>query len=123
MTRMNSKTPDKHRLPAKWFRASHAHFLSWLLICWAQWAVMYVSAGEAGTNPLPRFNVRTYIIEDNRPALTNSLSPIFEKYTGTNIGLDKIVMAASDLQEEYRKQGCPGVSVAISEKEITNGIV
>jgi hemolysin activation/secretion protein len=137
MTRMNSKTPDKHCLPAKWFQFSHAHFLSWLLICLAQWVAMNLSAGESGaaqnslasttapvaTNAAPLFNVRVYAIEDELRIFTNSLSPIFEKYTGMNISLDKIVMAASDLQEEYRKHGFPGVSVAISEKQITNGIV
>jgi len=137
MTRMNSKTPDKRRLPAKWFRPSHAHFLSWLLICWAQWVAVNLSAGEpsttqnslvsatapVATNAAPVFNIRDYAIKDELRVFTNSLFPIFAKYTGTNISLDKIVMAASDLQEEYRRHGYPGVSVAISEEQIINGIV
>src|SRR5271170_8047824 len=114
MIRMNSKTPEKHCLSAKGFRRSHVHFLSWLIICWAQSMAMNLLAGESGTaatgtSDALRFNVRAYVVEGKLLDSTNSLSPIFEKYTGTNISLDTIVMVASDLQEEYRKRGYPAV--------------
>jgi hemolysin activation/secretion protein len=54
---------------------------------------------------------------------TNTLTPLLSKYTGTNVSLEEIVQAASDLQLEYRNQGYPEVSVAIAQQQITNGIV
>ena len=54
---------------------------------------------------------------------TNILTGIFSKYTGTNVSLDEIVKAASDLQLEYRNQGYPTMSIAIAQQQITNGTV
>jgi hemolysin activation/secretion protein len=85
-----------------------------------------VNAGAArgGTNTAHFFfDVRGYVIEDRAPLLTNPPAPTFLKYTGTNTSLNEIVQAATDLQEEYRQRGKPSVSIVISEKRITNGLV
>jgi hemolysin activation/secretion protein len=54
---------------------------------------------------------------------TNILSPLFSKYTGTNVSLQQIVHAASDLQSAYRDQGYPAMSVAFVPEDIRDGIV
>ena len=52
----------------------------------------------------------------------HSGSPAFP-YTGTNVGLERIVQAASDLLSEYQKQGYPSANISIAQELITNGIV
>ena len=71
----------------------------------------------------PRFNVQAYAVKSNTSLSTNILADIFSKYTGTNVSLDEIVKAASDLQLEYRKQGYPTMSITIAQQQITNGTV
>ena len=72
---------------------------------------------------IPHFNVRAYVVEGSPLLSTNTLAPIFSKYTGTNISLDEIVKAASALQLEYHSQGYLAVSVAFVPEQITGGIV
>ncbi len=75
------------------------------------------------TNAVPHFNVRAYVVEGSALLSSNTLTPLFSKYTGTNVSLEEIVRAASDLQSEYRNQGYPAVSVAFVPERITDGIV
>jgi len=77
----------------------------------------------AESNAAPYFNVRAYAVKSNTLLATNILTRIFSKYTGTNVGLDEIVKAASDLQLEYRNQGYPTMSIAIAQQQIINGTV
>jgi hemolysin activation/secretion protein/AraC-like DNA-binding protein len=74
-------------------------------------------------NAPPHFNVRAYAVKSNTLLATNILTRIFSRYTGTNVSLDEIVKAASDLQLEYRNQGYPTMSIAIAQQQITNGTV
>ena len=57
------------------------------------------------SNAAPHFNVRAYAVKSNTLLSTNILTRIFSKHTGTNVSLDEIMKAASDLQLEYRDQG------------------
>jgi hemolysin activation/secretion protein len=75
------------------------------------------------SNATPRFNVRAYVVAGNSLLSTNTLIPMFSKYTGTNVSLAEIVKAASDLQLEYHNQGYPAMSVAFVPEQITGGIV
>jgi hemolysin activation/secretion protein/AraC-like DNA-binding protein len=77
----------------------------------------------AESNAAPHFNVRAYAVKSNTLLSTNILTDIFSKYTGTNVSLDEIVKAASDLQLEYRNQGYPTMCIAIAQQQITNGTV
>ena len=77
----------------------------------------------AESNAAPHFNVRAYAVKSNTLLATNILTRIFSRYTGTNVSLDEIVKAASDLQLEYRNQGYPTMSIAIAQQQITNGTV
>jgi hemolysin activation/secretion protein len=76
---------------------------------------------EAGHGP--RFDVQAYVVEGVSLPSTNNLSAMFSRYTGTNVGLEEMVQAASDLQSECLNQGLPAMSVAIAPKQIVNGIV
>jgi len=80
-------------------------------------------AATAESNIGPHFNVRAYAVKSNTLLPTNSLAGIFSRYTGPNVSLDEIVKAATELQLEYRNQGCPNMCVAIAEQQITNGTV
>jgi hemolysin activation/secretion protein len=75
------------------------------------------------SNAAPHFDVRAYAVKSNTMLSTNTLTRIFSKHTGTNVSLDEIVKAASDLQLEYRNQGYPTMSIAIAQQQITNGTV
>jgi hemolysin activation/secretion protein/AraC-like DNA-binding protein len=77
----------------------------------------------AKDNAAPHFNVRAYAVKSNTLLATNILTRIFSRYTGTNVSLDEIVKAASDLQLEYCNQGYPTMSIAIAQQQITNGTV
>ena len=83
----------------------------------------YSPASFQTTNAVPHFNVRAYVVEGSTLLSTNALTPLFSKYTGTNIGLEEIVKAASDLQTEYRNERYPAMSVAFVPEQISDGIV
>jgi len=75
------------------------------------------------TNAAPHFNVQSYVIEGKLPLSPDITTPLFSKYTGTNISLDQLAQAASDLQSAYDQQGYSTVSIVISPQRISNGIV
>jgi hemolysin activation/secretion protein len=77
----------------------------------------------SSTNTGPKFVVTKYEIHGDTILSTDTLTSIFTKYTGTNITVNDIVKAASELQLEYRDRGFPTVSVALPPQQITNGIV
>ena len=74
-------------------------------------------------NPVPHFEVAAYDVKGAPLLSTNVMVPLLARYTGTNVSLEKLVHAASDLQIEYRRQGYPMVSIAIAQEQITNGLV
>ena len=138
----NSKTPDRGSPPAMTLLRSHVLCLLLLLSCLGLGVVSRLSAAESVTSPnspvsfpatnatatpessaASHFNVQTYAVKGNTLLATNISTRIFSKYTGTNVSLDEIVKAASDLQSEYRNQGHPTMSVAIAQQQITNGTV
>jgi hemolysin activation/secretion protein len=117
-------------------------FLLLFLCCWTEGVTLRLAAAESAasqnapvfapvtngtaaveSNAAPGFNVVAYTVEGNPLLSTNVLMPMFSKHTGTNVGLEEIVKAASDLQLEYRNQGYPAMSVAFAREQITNGIV
>jgi hemolysin activation/secretion protein len=75
------------------------------------------------SNVAPSFDITAYAVKGSPLLSPNVLTPLLSRHTGTNVGLDEIVTAASDLQLEYRRQGYPTMSVAFARDQITNGIV
>ncbi|HUA67097.1 MAG TPA: POTRA domain-containing protein [Candidatus Saccharimonadales bacterium] len=75
------------------------------------------------SNSTSRFNIRGYTVEGSPLLSTNTLVPIFSKYTGTNVSLQEIVKAAADLQMEYHNESYPAISIAFVPEQITDGIV
>jgi hemolysin activation/secretion protein len=123
MTRMNLKTAGKHRPSG--LAAGLAVFL---LLCFC--AVRLPAAepatlpdSDAVAGPSARYAVRSYQIEGRTLLDTNIVVPLLAKYTGTNVAMDEIVRAATDLELEYQRQGFPTMNIVIAEKRITNGIV
>jgi hemolysin activation/secretion protein len=81
------------------------------------------TANPAKTNAPPGFLVRAYEITGDTLLTTNTLMSIFAKRTGTNVTINDILQAASDLQEEYRSRGYPTVVVSLPQQTLTNAIV
>jgi hypothetical protein len=123
-------------------RCHRVVFLLLFLCCWTEGVTLRLAAAESAapqnapvfapatngtaaveSNAAPRFNVVAYTVEGGPLLSTNILTPMLSKHTGTNVGLEEIVKAASDLQLEYWNQGYPAMSVAFAREQITNGIV
>jgi hemolysin activation/secretion protein len=77
----------------------------------------------AGTNAVPRFDVRAYVIESDPTVFSNAPTPALSVFTGASVGLERIVAAASDTLLEYQKRGYTNATVSIAQEMITNGIV
>jgi hemolysin activation/secretion protein len=77
----------------------------------------------SSTNTPRKFSVTSYEIHGDTLLSTEILTSIFTKYTGTNITVDDILKARSELQLEFRDRGYPTVGVAVPPQQITNGIV
>ncbi len=108
---------------------SYVILLPLIFCCWICGTALTASANESAAAPdsptgsvTPRFYVRGYTVEGVMLS-TNILTPVFSKYTGTNVSLEELVKAASDLQLAYRDEGYPAMSVAFVPEQITGGIV
>ena len=125
---MTDRHPFFFMMPGR----SRAVLLPLIYCCWICGTVLTVSASESAsppdtlaspaTNATPHFYVRGYTVEGIMLS-TNILTPLFSKYTGTNVSLEEIVKAASDLQSAYHDQGYPAMSVAFVPEQISDGIV
>ena len=81
------------------------------------------SPAPGNTNAPPGFRVQAYEITGDTLLSTNTLMSIFAKRTGTNVTINEILQAASDLQSEYRSRGFPTVVVSLPQQTLSNGIV
>ncbi len=116
---------DRHPLFFMMPGRSRAILLPLIFCCWICGTALTVSATESvgfsgllqPSNVTPHFYVRGYTVEGILLS-TNILTPLFSKYTGTNVSLEEIVKAASDLQSAYRDQGYPAMSVAFVPEQI-----
>jgi hemolysin activation/secretion protein len=81
------------------------------------------ASAASTTNTGPKFVVSHYEIHGDTILSTETLTSIFTKYTGTNVTVNDIVKAASELQLEYRDRGFPTINVTLPPQQITNGIV
>jgi hemolysin activation/secretion protein len=77
----------------------------------------------AKTNAPVFLTVRAYEITGDTLLSTNTLMSIFAKRTGTNVTINDILAAASELQEEYRARGYPTVVVSLPQQKLTNEMV
>jgi hemolysin activation/secretion protein len=77
----------------------------------------------AGTNAGPRFDVRAYVIKCDPLIFSNAPAAKLSQYTGTDLGLERIVQAGAALLLEYEQQGYPRANISIAHELITNGIV
>jgi hemolysin activation/secretion protein len=78
------------------------------------------------TNAGPRFAVNKYLIAGNSalppPAIGAVLTNIDGAF-GTNVSLDGIRMAVSELQKAYRERGFVTVAVGLPQQKLTNAVV
>lgn len=74
------------------------------------------------SSAIPHFEIQGYLVNDTAISPTN-IVPMLSAYTGTNVGVEEIVRAASHLQEDYARRGFPSISVSVGGQEMTNGVV
>jgi hemolysin activation/secretion protein len=75
------------------------------------------------TNAPRGFPVRGYEIRGETLLSMDTLTSIFTNYVGTNVTVEQIKTAASELQLEYRKRRYPTVTVTIPAQTLADGIV
>src|SRR5262245_60383109 len=93
------------------------------VILGTQLARTLVGAESAAPTPVPvtapessqRFIVQEYKLSGGASISAAAVTELLSKYTGTNVGLNEIVKAASDLQSELRKGG-EYVTIAIAQE-------
>jgi hemolysin activation/secretion protein len=103
-------------------RGAGHHLL--IACCWAIcFAAEVLPGSSVDTNAAPHFNVTGYAIDGNRFLPADTMSQALSKYTGTNVAVDVLVQAASEVLAHCRERGYPTMGVVIGEHEITNGIV
>jgi hemolysin activation/secretion protein len=78
-------------------------------------------AAKARTGP--KFNVSTYRVIGNTLLSPNTIKSAIGSHMGTNVVVEDILEAGSDLQKEYRDRGFPTVNVTIPPQQISNGVV
>lgn len=125
---MTNRHPVFFMMPGR----SRAAVLPLIFGCWVGGTALTVSATDSAVSPntpatpaaniTPHFYVRGYTVEGVMLS-TNILTPVFSKYTGTNVSLGELVKAAADLQSAYRDQGYPAMTVAFVPEQITDGVV
>jgi hemolysin activation/secretion protein len=76
-----------------------------------------------GTNLADGFDVRAYTVDGTTLLPADTLTPMLSKHTGTNVGLEVLAQAASDVLAELRSRGASNMSVVIGQQQITNGMV
>ena len=81
------------------------------------------AASVVGTNRALGFNVRTYQLEGAGVPSADTLVSMLARHTGTNVSVEILVQAASDLLAELRSHGGSNLSIVIGEQEIANGVV
>lgn len=77
----------------------------------------------AATPAETHYHVTGYEVSGSSLLSTNVLNPLFAQYTGTNVTLKQILLAATDLHYEFCKIGQSDMSVAIARNRLTNGVI
>ncbi|HZV36077.1 MAG TPA: POTRA domain-containing protein, partial [Verrucomicrobiae bacterium] len=81
------------------------------------------NAAPVKPKPPQQFAVNTYRITGNTLLSDHALKDAVLKHMGTNVTVDDVLQAGSDLQKEYRDRGFPTVNVTIPPQQISNGVV
>ena len=76
-----------------------------------------------GTNAAPRFDVKAFVVKCDRLIFTNTPTSMLSEFTGTNVGLERVVKAASTVLSEFQRNGYARANISIAQEMITNGIV
>ena len=79
--------------------------------------------GRGGTNAGPRFEVKAYVVKCDPLIFTNTPTSMLSDFTGTNVGLERIVRAAATVLSDYQRNGYARANISIAQEMITNGIV
>lgn len=74
-------------------------------------------------DPKARLEVREYVVKYNTQIFTNVPAVNLSSFTGTNLGLDRVALAAATVLAEFQKQGHATAYISIAQEFITNGLV
>jgi hemolysin activation/secretion protein len=78
---------------------------------------------RGGTNAASGFDVKAFVVKCDRLIFTNTPTSMLSEFTGTNVGLERIVRAASTVLWEFQRNGYARANISIAQELITNGIV
>ena len=69
------------------------------------------------------FQVRSYVVRGGAALSSNTISSRLTSYTGPKVSLEQLAEAAAEVQRAYAEAGFTNLSVAISQEQITEGVV
>ena len=75
-----------------------------------------------GTDAGPGFNVQTYEVRGKTLPSPAAGEALLSRHTGTNVSLQEITAAASELQAEYNRQGLPDMTISVAPDRIHDGV-
>jgi hemolysin activation/secretion protein len=78
---------------------------------------------HAEETPIPRFEIRRFLLEGNSILPSATLTKIFSKYTGKERDFGDVQKAIEQLETAYRALGFSMVTVILPEQELTGGMV
>lgn len=73
--------------------------------------------------PVPRFEIRKFVLEGNTLLPTDAASAIFKNFTGRERDFGDIQQAMEQLETAYRDLGYTMVTVLLPEQELSGGVV
>lgn len=71
----------------------------------------------------PKFAVKKILVFGNTLLSSETIKAVILPHMGTNVTVDDILKAATELQKEYRMRGYPTVSVSVPQQQVTSGEV
>ncbi len=78
---------------------------------------------ETAPPAAPHFPVTGYKVVGGLVLPADIQANLFSKYTGPNVSLAEVLLAATDLHYEFCKWGQAQTSIAISRDQLTNGLI
>jgi hemolysin activation/secretion protein len=80
------------------------------------------STSQSSAEVAGRFEVRRFSVQGDPLLMTNAPEVSLDRYTGSQVTVETLVRAASDVQTAFWRLGLTNVCVSIASDRITNGV-
>ncbi|HEX9046372.1 MAG TPA: POTRA domain-containing protein [Verrucomicrobiae bacterium] len=111
----------KRANPHRWLFSVRA-MLAGVLFIWLG-AANHSQGAAAPTVAAANFQISAFDIQSKWHLPAKITTPLFSKYTGTNVSVEQVVQAASALAVEYARSGYTNVNIVAAPKRIKNGVL